>query len=938
MSVACSPIWRLVPGCLVALVLLPSSLFAQVDSSTRQQNDETETWLVDTLGAQLVRNRELDHAPIIEVVMPEIVTHGWADPETRSRGRMTGEVLQRLGQIRELESLELSGTRFENAHLVHLQGLDSLRHLGLRRSGLDVEGIRHVAALQSLQSLDVTRTGKSQTGFLEWVGKLKNLKQLRVDGGAAGSAQNNRAWIHDLRFSLSTGSDRLGRYRGGVGDQDLPGLAGLDLTRLSLSGTPVSDAGVKQIVEMFPNLRQLDLSRTAVRDPGLERISKLNSLQELNLGYTAVSSDGVKALSSLEHLEYLDLHACPVPGEAIAALGSLKNLEFLDLSHSLLGDNAVPSIAGIPELKEIRIEGTGVGFSGICKIAREHPHLDLTSLLVARGWAQLNEQGDVVSLKLRKQKIGDEHIATLQAFPSLVYLDLGNNRVTNEGLGGLSSLVNLKWLDLNENPIDDMGIARLAPLERLESLSTAGTGVTLHGVHALFVDGQARSAAEAMEIVGVRNEIADEDSWDFSLVGREVDDDELGLVGGLKTARYLKLTDNPVSDAGIARLADLDFLQVLWLEDVDVTGDSLEIMAALPSLEVLWCPGLEIANQDLKHLTSAPRLRVLNLCGCPVNGDSVEWLRQIPTLRTLIVDCDTFDASAARRLEQFNPEISVIRSQWRVLEQLRGRQRVLKTLGHGGSTMVEEHAGIRSEIPRDPLVGRFGDKYFEQASQICVEGRRRSCFDDHWERLKYLETARSVRFTGLQQPLPEGVFAQLNLMPQLESLDLGNTDPGPNRLYDIQRVGELTELALRVSAVGAEMEAGLPTLAGLKSLRLSGNQSLLPDFSLFEKMPALQRLTIDCTNADQDDLELISSLKQLEYLDIGFIDIDSIEPLTGLECLEVLVLSGTRVSDDAFPVLEQMPSLKRVVLRDTRVSDAGVAAFLEKRPEVEIRR
>jgi hypothetical protein len=84
------------------------------------------------------------------------------------------------------------------------------------------------------------------------------------------------------------------------GDGELGVLAALapQVTRLSLSGTQVTDAGLASL-SSFVNLTRLHLDRTRVTDAGLASLASLPRLEYLNLYGTAVTDAGLAQLQRL---------------------------------------------------------------------------------------------------------------------------------------------------------------------------------------------------------------------------------------------------------------------------------------------------------------------------------------------------------------------------------------------------------------------------------------------------------------------------------------------------------------------------------------------------------------------------------------------------------------------------------------------------------------
>jgi tRNA A-37 threonylcarbamoyl transferase component Bud32 len=116
-----------------------------------------------------------------------------------------------------------------------------------------------------------------------------------------------------------------------VTNKGLHDLAGLQLSKLDLSGTDIKDDSLKALASMT-SLRELNLGNTDVGDKACSSLVGLTDLQTLFLGHTKISQSGVADLSKIRSLNVLFLDTCAIPG-AIASLQNL-NLCYLNLSNA----------------------------------------------------------------------------------------------------------------------------------------------------------------------------------------------------------------------------------------------------------------------------------------------------------------------------------------------------------------------------------------------------------------------------------------------------------------------------------------------------------------------------------------------------------------------------------------------------------------------------
>jgi hypothetical protein len=101
--------------------------------------------------------------------------------------------------------------------------------------------------------------------------------------------------------------------------------------RLTLDGTAVTDAGLKNLVALRVRSLHLD-SCAGLTDAGVASIARVKGLEDLTLCGTRVTDAGLERLAALSDLEYLVISNCPnVTAEGAARLQ--KALPKCQISH-----------------------------------------------------------------------------------------------------------------------------------------------------------------------------------------------------------------------------------------------------------------------------------------------------------------------------------------------------------------------------------------------------------------------------------------------------------------------------------------------------------------------------------------------------------------------------------------------------------------------------
>ncbi len=116
------------------------------------------------------------------------------------------------------------------------------------------------------------------------------------------------------------------------------------LTRLSLNGTSITDAGLQNL-ENLHRLQLLWMNETAVGDAGLAQLADLKGLQSLGLNKTEVTDAGLIHLRKMRDLKYLLLGHTQVTDAGLQHLRGLAKLK----GFSLVGTRVTP--VGVAELQ-----------------------------------------------------------------------------------------------------------------------------------------------------------------------------------------------------------------------------------------------------------------------------------------------------------------------------------------------------------------------------------------------------------------------------------------------------------------------------------------------------------------------------------------------------------------------------------------------------------
>ncbi len=227
-----------------------------------------------------------------------------------------GPGLRYVARLTKLESLNLTLAPVTDPYLIHLRGLTRLRVLGLASTRVTGEGCRYLRGATHLVNLNCHSTPVNDAGLAE-IGRLKSLERLEIvhtrftDAGAA----HLRGLVHLARLQLGSRS-ATGAALAVL--PELPALRELDLHDLQ------PGAREDEYLGRLQHLRVLRLYLSAVSEATIRRIAALPELEELNLSEARLTPADLAALARAGRLRKLTLPPHGLDEEAVRALQAAR--------------------------------------------------------------------------------------------------------------------------------------------------------------------------------------------------------------------------------------------------------------------------------------------------------------------------------------------------------------------------------------------------------------------------------------------------------------------------------------------------------------------------------------------------------------------------------------------------------------------------------------
>lgn len=299
---------------------------------------KTPGWAVDLLGE--VSRHWFDHVTELQLFdasdadIPRLRSLEHLERMGLGGAGLTDRGLRQLAPMNRLKSLELhdlpsiSGDGLQC--LPELTGVEELWLGGLRFGDRELEQVQR---MPQLRKLSLYHTSITDSGIAA-IDDLTNLEELSIDWapkltGASFRSIGRLKKLKVLRVHVSSANDLA-----------LKNLKSLDkLECLELSAQGITGLGFQRL-ESLDSLRRLKVWGY-VSDDGLEAIARLNRLKMLEFGGHQVTDEGLASLAALEHLESLSFHGTSVTDDGLEHLKALRKLKSLDIHSFSISEAAV---------------------------------------------------------------------------------------------------------------------------------------------------------------------------------------------------------------------------------------------------------------------------------------------------------------------------------------------------------------------------------------------------------------------------------------------------------------------------------------------------------------------------------------------------------------------------------------------------------------------
>ncbi len=453
----------------------------------------------------------------------------------------------------------------------------------------------------------------------------------------------------------------------------------------------------------------------------------------------------------------------------------------------------------------------------------------------------------------------------------------------------IGRLTGLRCLRFRSCPLDDAGIKELAGLTNLELLTCS-----VYGYH-------------------------DE--------GFGITDDSLEVIGTFHRLRSLNLRSNPITDEGLPALAACNSLETLSLDGTQVTGTGLDSLMMLPNLKRLslgaYQDGAPVDDEGMKAIGLLGSLTYLNLNGTKITDAGLAHLGDLKDLEDLSIDYTDVSDDGLAYLEP--------------LTKLK-KIRFYKKSGDLGDRAAE-HLSKLPNLEKITAKWKLSSDGFRDLAKLkklkSVDFTDRVT-DADLEWISQMSSLEDLRLSHCE--LTDQGIEKLTALKNLDSFSLSNTKATPACLKTLAKFPSLKHLRLRFEGddhLGLRWPGkawnDIANLVQLESLSIEG--LLLSDqhWPALCKLKNLQRLEMERNHLvlTGSFFDAIQRLDRLNSLELGEVDVQNsdLEKLTRLKNLEYLNYMRGSLDDRGLSILARLPSLRILQLTSDKITDEGIAKF-----------
>ncbi|CAF1894402.1 hypothetical protein Bca4012_048841 [Brassica carinata] len=505
---------------------------------------------------------------------------------------LTGSIPKELGDLPELEVLDLADNSLSGEIPVEIFKLKKLKTLSLNTNNLEGVIPSELGNLTSL--LELTLFDNKLGGEIpKSIGQLKNLEIFRAGGNK------------NLR----------GKLPWEIGNCE--GLVTLGLAETSLSGKlPASIGNLKHV-------RTIALYTSLLSGPIPDEIGNCTELRNLYLYQNSISGSIPTALGRLEKLQSLLLWQNNLVGKIPNELGNCPELFLIDLLENLLTGNIPRNLGSLLSLQELQLS--------VNQLSGTIPE-------------ELANCRMLTHLEIDNNRISGEIPPLIGELTSLTMFFAWSNQLTGNIPESLSQCEELQAIDLSYNGLTGSipsGIFELRNLTKLLLLYNDLSGLippeigNCTNLYRLRLNGNRITGNIPGEIGNLKN-LNFIDISENRLMGNNPP-----VISGCVSLEFVDLHSNGLT--GLIPGTLPKSLQLIDFSGNSLTGSLPSGIGSLTELTKLNLAKNRLSGEIPKEISSCRSLQLLNLGDNSFTGEIPDELGRITTLAiSLNLSCNSF--------------------------------------------------------------------------------------------------------------------------------------------------------------------------------------------------------------------------------------------------------------------------------------------------------
>jgi Leucine-rich repeat (LRR) protein len=385
-------------------------------------------------------------------------------------------------------------------------------------------------------------------------------------------------------------------------------------------------------------IRSVDVSARAVTDQDMKLLAQLPQLREVNISRTAVSARGLECLLENRQFEVLAVEGLDITDRDLQLMGKSLNLVELNVAS-----NYRMSGAGFRGMVFPKMERLNLGEPEI----RRH---SLKYLHVAFPW--------LVELRLDGAVIPIEACSDISRIETLQKLDLSISNVTDRHMARLAGLSRLESLKLRETSVSDAGLRWLAGATNLQELWADDSRIT----------GEALRCFPELRLLSLGGDDVNDSSINYILECQKLktlylDGPGVSEAGFLalcrhRTVTHLNLFDFDFTNTGLAALWKMHQLEVLHIYGRQTPDAGLSGIHELANLQRLNIWRSALTASDIENIALLPKLQVLELGESKLSDSLVPSLMKLRRIPDIKMDLHDISNEQLQKLREAIPQLA----------------------------------------------------------------------------------------------------------------------------------------------------------------------------------------------------------------------------------------------------------------------------------------